>query len=101
MERNRNGHVEVLVEHTGVMNRIAQKLFRKPRKSRIELDDFGSFVYLQMDGKKNVYEIAQAVREKFGEKAEPLYERLSRFVKILHDEHYIVYVNKLEEKENH
>nr|WP_027870640.1 PqqD family protein [[Eubacterium] cellulosolvens] len=96
--KNSAGHVEIQVEHRGFANFLAQKLFRKPRVSRIELDDFGSFVYLQIDGRKSVYEIAQAVKEKFGEKAEPLYARLSRFIKILHDEHYIVYENKIEKK---
>ena len=96
--QNKAGHVEIEVEHRGFFNRLAQKVFRKPKVSRIELDDFGSFVWLQIDGKKTVYEIAQAVKEKFGAKAEPLYARLSRFIKILHDEHYIVYENKIEKK---
>lgn len=94
----KGGHVEVLVENKGFFNKIAQTLFKKPRHSRIELDEFGSFVWKQMDGEKSVYEIGKAVSARFGKKAEPLYERLSRFVKVLHDNHFVVYVNKLDDK---
>ena len=96
---NKAGHVEIRTEHRGFYNWIAQKIFRKPRFSQIELDDFGTFVWNRMDGKKTIYQIGGEVREQFGEKAEPLYERLSKYMKVLHDQHYIVYENKLTEKQ--
>lgn len=92
---NEAGHVEILTEHRGFYNKIAQVVFKKPRFSHIELDDFGTFIWQTMDGKKSIYEIGADVKNQFGEKAEPLYERLSKFMKILHDHHYIVYENKL------
>lgn len=92
---NEAGHVEILTEHRGFYNKIAQKVFRKPRFSHIELDDLGTFIWNRMDGKKSIFEIGADVKNQFGEKAEPLYERLSKFMKILHDQHYIVYENKL------
>lgn len=95
---NASGHIEIRLEHKGIADRIAQKVFHKPKVSRIELDDFGSFVWREMNGEKSIYEIGQAVHRRFGAKAEPLYERLSKFMKILHDNHFIVYVNKLQEK---
>ncbi len=95
---NVEGNIEIRIENKGFFNWIAQKLFRRPRFSNIAFDEFGSFVWRQMDGEKSVYEIGKAVKEEFGEKAEPLYERLSRYIKILHDNHYVVYVNKLKQK---
>ena len=92
---NKAGHMEILTEHRGFYHTIAQKIFKKPRFSHIELDDFGTFVWNQMDGERDIYQIGANVREHFGEKAEPLYERLSKFIRILHDQHYIVYENKL------
>ena len=92
---NEAGHVEILTEHRGFYNKIAQKVFKKPRFSHIELDEFGTFIWNQMDGKKSIYEIGAEVKNQFGKKAEPLYERLSKFMKVLHDQHYIVYENKL------
>ncbi|MEE8886864.1 MAG: PqqD family protein [Eubacteriales bacterium] len=97
-EVNDEGHIQIVMENKGVYNWIAQKLFKKPRFSHIELDDFGTFIWSQMDGEKNVFEIGKAVKDEFGDKAEPLYERLSKYIKILHDNHFVVYVNKLSPK---
>lgn len=88
------------MHNKGVFNKIAQVLFKKPKYSYIELDEFGSFVWEQMDGKKTIYEIGTLVKERFGDKAEPLYERLSQYIKILHNNHFIVYENKLRKKES-
>lgn len=90
-----NGRVEVRMENRGAVNRIAQKLFKRPAFSLIELDEFGSFVWKQIDGKRSIYEIGAAVKERFGDRAEPLYERLSGFTKTLHNQRFIVYENKI------
>ncbi len=89
-----NGIVTVRQDNIGVMKWVTQKLWKKPKYSFIELDEFGSFVWKQMDGKKTVYEIGIAVRQQFGEKAEPLYERLSKYIKTLHEQRFVVYVGK-------
>lgn len=93
-EMNGKNHVEVAVKNRGMFNRIAQLLFRKPKVSKIELDELGSFIWQQLDGTKTVYEIGNAVKEQFGRKAEPLYERLCEYIKILHNNRFIVYENK-------
>ena len=92
---NEAGIVVVRVHNTGFFNRVAQFFFKRPEYSDIKLDEFGSFVWKQMDGTRNVYEIGIKVKENFGEAAEPLYERLSQFIQILHRNAYIVYVNKI------
>ena len=43
----------------------------------------GSFIWQYIDGKKTVYEISEYVSEHFKEKANPLYERLIKYLKIL------------------
>ena len=98
--KNKDGKIEIKMHNKGVFNKIAQVLFKKPKYSYIELDEFGSFVWEQMDGKKTIYEIGTLVKERFGDKAEPLYERLSQYIKILHNNHFIVYENKLRKKES-
>ena len=40
---------------------------------------------------KNIYEIGQKVKEHFGKEAEPLYERLTTFFRILAENKYITY----------
>ena len=88
-----DGRIEIMRKNKGLFNRIAQIFFRKPKVSRIELYDFGSFVWKQIDGKRNVYEIGKLVKDKFGQEAEPLYERLTKFLFVLRNNDFILYVN--------
>lgn len=93
--KKENNRIEVKVHNTGLFNRIAQVVFRRPKYSYIELDDFGTFIWEHIDGEKTVYEIGNAVKERFGEEAEPLYQRLLQFLQILRKNCFIVYVNKM------
>ena len=77
------GAVTLFQENRGVFHFLAQKWFHKPQVSQIHLDEMGNFVWPLIDGQRTVYEIAQLVREEFGEKAEPLYERLVRYIQNL------------------
>jgi len=60
-----------------LMSRLKKPYFQ------IKLDQFGSWVWLQCDGSQTVEDIALSLRERFGEAAEPAYERLALFVKQL------------------
>lgn len=84
-----SGEVVVDMENKGLTNRIAQKLFKKPKISHITLEGMGSYIFTCIDGKRNVYEIGQLVEEKFGDEAKPLYERLSVYIKQLENLGYI------------
>lgn len=92
-----DGLVTVKVQNKGFFNRIAQLIFRRPKYSYIHLEEFGSFVWEQIDGKKSIYEIGQEVKRQFGDKCEPLYERLSKYMVTLRNNGYIVYINKMKE----
>ena len=78
-----NGIVTLNIENKGLFNRIAQKLFKKPKVSYIHLDEMGSFVWPLLDGEKNIIELGKMVETEFGEKANPLYERLAKYFQIL------------------
>ncbi len=84
-----DGIVVVHQKNTGFYAKIAQKFFYTPETSHIRLDEFGSFVWQCIDGESTVFEIGEKVKKEFGEKAEPLYERLSQFIKTLENVHYI------------
>ncbi len=88
---NDRGNVEIIIENRGLMNRLMQFLLKKPRVSYIELEEMGSFIWQEMDGRKSIYELALLEREKFGEKAEPVCVRLSAYMKVLRNCGYIVY----------
>ena len=83
------GMVTLDIENTGLMNRVAQKLFRKPKVSHIHLDEMGSFVWPLLDGDKNIIELGELIKEQFGDKANPLYERLAKYFQILDSYHFI------------
>ena len=71
--------VTVEVTHRGLAAKVAQIAFNRPKVSHIHMDAFGSFIWKEIDGEQNIYEIGQKVKEHFGKEAEPLYERLTTF----------------------
>ncbi len=87
-----NGLVTLSYENKGAMNRIAQKLFRKPKVSYVHLDEMGSYLWPKLDGEKNLIELGKEVDAHFGEKAHPLYERLAKYVQILESYNFITWV---------
>ena len=85
-----SGVITLEIDNKGLMNRIAQKLFKKPKVSFVHLDEMGSFVWPLIDGETDIIRIGELVKEHFGEKAEPLYERLAKYFKILESYRFIV-----------
>lgn len=83
------GIVTLEIENKGVFNTIAQKLFKKPRISYVHLEEIGSFIWKRIDGKKSVSNLADELKEEFGDKAEPLYERISKYIQILNSYNFI------------
>ena len=88
-----NGIVTLEIENKGVFNTVAQKLLKKPRISYVHLDETGSFVWPLIDGEKTISELAGFVNEKFGEQANPLYERLAKYFQILDSYKFIEWKN--------
>lgn len=77
------GIVTLKIANKGIFNYIFQILLKKPRYSYIHLDEQASFVWVITDGEKDIMSLAREVKERFGESAEPLYERLIKYYKIL------------------
>lgn len=91
--KKENGRIEVKMLNRGLMKKLTQILLKKPKYTYIELDEFGSFVWEQINGETTVYEIGQRVKEKFGDAAEPLYERLCKYIRALRTNRFILYIN--------
>lgn len=87
--QDEKGIVTLEMQNKGAANRIAQLLLKKPKISYIHLEEFGSFVWLAIDGKRDITAIGELVRERFGEKAEPIYERLAQYIKTLETNNFI------------
>ena len=92
------GKVTLEIENTGLMNRIFQKLLKKPKITYVHLDEMGSFVWPLLDGDKTIAELGVFVDEKFGEKAHPLYERLVKYFQILDSYHFISWNDSKEDE---
>jgi hypothetical protein len=76
-----NGSVSVLIPR--FINKVLVKIVNPFLKSpfvKTKFDDFGSHVWQEIDGKNKVFDIAVSLRNKFGEKAEPAEERVTKFL---------------------
>lgn len=89
-----NGVVTLEVENTGVFNRIAQALLGKPKITFVHLDEMGSFIWPLIDGNTDIIDLGKAVEVHFGDKAQPLYERLAKYLQILESYGFITWKEK-------
>ncbi|MBD3424649.1 MAG: PqqD family peptide modification chaperone [Candidatus Latescibacteria bacterium] len=93
-ETGGNGMVTLLTPRfrNKLLLRHLQPRLKRPH-FKVDLDEFGSFVWLRCDGEKSTGEIAEDMRAEFGEKAEPLLERLKLFFGQLEKLKYIEFIN--------
>ena len=89
-----DGRVTIHMVHRGFYAWIAQKIFHRPRVSHIDLDAMGSFIFQQIDGQRTVGQLALLVRDRFGQEAEPLYDRLVKYMQILRNNGFIYFSGK-------
>jgi len=64
----------------------------------LKLDELGTETWLLMDGKKNVEKIALELSDKFGEKINPVHDRLGKFLSQLYNNKYISF-KEIQKKE--
>lgn len=58
---------------------------------RIRLDEFGTFAWLQFDGRCTAGEIAERMRARYGPSVEPIEQRLGAFIRLLRREGLVAY----------
>jgi len=83
--------VVVDMYHKGFFPWIVQKLFYKPKVSHVKLDKIGSFIWKRIDGERTINDLANELKSKYGDKIEPLYDRLIHYIKILYNNKFIIY----------
>ena len=93
-DRGEDGVVTIHMVNRVFYNTLAQKLFHTPRVSHIKLDEYGSFLWMRIDGVKTVGQLALELKEAYGERAEPLYDRLVKYMQILHNNRFILFVGR-------
>ncbi|NOZ62063.1 MAG: PqqD family protein [Calditrichaeota bacterium] len=98
-QENEDGNVTILKPK--YRNKLMQKYvlprMKKPH-FKVNLDEYGSFVWKQIDGEKTVEEIGKQLKENFSEKIDPVYERLSVFIHSLVRYKFIEFKNYVPEK---
>ena len=84
--------VVLTLENKGFLNYIFQKIMKKPKESRIHLDEIGSYVWQKIDGKSTIFEIANSLKNDFGKKADPVYARLVKYFSVLKEYRFVYFV---------
>ncbi|NJE03904.1 PqqD family protein [Thermococcus sp. MV11] len=89
--RKIEGKYYLMVPMESKLDFLARKLHGEYR--RIELDEMGAYTWELCDGRRTVKEIGKALKARFGEEVEPLYERLMTFLFELRKRYLIEFKN--------
>ncbi|AYD40178.1 PqqD family protein [Clostridium fermenticellae] len=80
-EVDENNIVTVLEKQEHKIQQLMRKLnFEIPKYKKITLDEYSSYVFLKIDGEKTVKDIGESLEKRYGDKVNPLYERLLLFL---------------------
>ena len=90
-EVDENNIVTILEKQDNRVQRVFRKLgFKIPEYKKTLMDEYGSSVFLQIDGSKTIRDIGKSLEERYGDKVQPVYERLLLFISYLEQQfHYI------------
>ena len=90
-EQNEDGLVVLILPR--IKSPFIKKLFERFLKRpdyHVNLDEFGSFVWHKIDGVTSVQSIGDALLDEYGEKIEPVFDRLSLFINSLAHNKFII-----------
>ncbi len=90
-ETTEQGHVALMVPkfRNEILARWILPLL-SVKHFRVKLDAYGSFIWKQCDGNASIEQIGEKMRAEFGESAEPVYERIGKFLRKLEQEDFVV-----------
>ena len=71
--------------------RVGEKLRYWLAVRRIRLDERGSLAWSLLDGTKSVAQVADALRDEFGDEVEPAEDRAGQLIRMLHKEDLLAY----------
>lgn len=85
-----DGLIRIKITRKGLLFKILKFIFYNVLENiTLDLDEVGSAVWELCDGKNTVYDISIKISDKFGQKVEPLYPRLVKYLKILKENNLI------------
>lgn len=86
----KSNSVYLIFYHNKLIEKTIRWLFKKQKTSDIKLDPRGSTVWLNIDGKKTVYDIAKILSDKFGDEATDSQQRTILYLRYLMRRGWIV-----------
>ncbi|WP_102401622.1 PqqD family protein [Haloimpatiens massiliensis] len=90
IEWEKNGEIiTLIIKREKYIDKIMHKIFKTPKVIRIELDQIGTFVWENCDGIKNINDISKQMKSHFGQKIEPVLERLITYIRTLKNNNFI------------
>jgi hypothetical protein len=89
-EKNEEGLVSLLKPKIQIPF-LAKRLLHRMKRPyyKVNLDEIGSHFWEHCDGRNSIERIAALQKLKFGEKIEPVYERLGKFLKVLEHNKFV------------
>lgn len=81
----------ILMAHTGLNHKLAQKIWHKPKITRVRLEGMGNTVWEAINGENTIENIGEILEESYGKEAYPLYERLGQYLSNLEKNNFIKY----------
>lgn len=88
-EQRKDGMIVLDMVNKGFFHTIAQKFFHRPRVSHIALDDYGTKLWLSLDGQRTVHQVVSAMEQSFPEETERMLDRVVTFLRTLQVNHFI------------
>ena len=82
--------VTLEIENKGVLNKIFQKLFHKPKVSYVHMEKSGSYLWKQMDGVMTIAELSKKADEELGHEENRVYGA-AEYMRILESYHFIAF----------
>ena len=89
----REDKVYLRFTHDKTIEKIASWLTKRSNVSDVELDKMGTAVWKFVDGEKTVYEIGHKLLDTYGKECEPVYKRLSMYLRYLNKKGWIKFKN--------
>lgn len=84
-----NGCIQIQIPRMSWLDKAVRLFARTPEVMKIDLDEYGSFIWKSIDGTKTTHELCEELKNAFGADIEPLYERFGAYVNILKNNNFI------------
>lgn len=89
IEWDNSDNIILKIKRYKKIDRFMNKVFKTPLVHTIELDEIGSFVWENCDGNNKIEDISNLLNNNFGQKVEPVLDRLIHYIQILKNNQFI------------